>query len=219
MIVRMIRVLVADDHTILREGLKQILADHPDLQVAGEAANGFEVLKRIRNEDFDVIVLDMSMPGRSGIELIKEVKRERGKLPILVLSMHKEDMYAVRSIKAGASGYLSKDSASTQLVEAIRKVASGGMFISPVVAEKLALGLRQPVDALPHTRLSDREYQIFLMLVHGKGITGIAEELRLSAKTVSTHKARILEKMALAGLSELVKYAIRHQLIEESSGD
>lgn len=215
----MIRVLITDDHTILREGLKQILADHGDLRVAGEAENGNEALKLIRAQDFDVVVLDMSMPGRSGIELIKQIKDERPKLPILILSMHKEDLYAVRTIKAGAAGYLSKDSASALLVDAIRKVASGGMFISPVVAEKLALGLRQPSDVLPHTLLSDREYQVFLMLVHGKGITAIAEELSLSVKTVSTHKSRIQEKMALDSLSGLVKYAIRHQLIEEVDAD
>lgn len=215
----MIRVLIADDHTILREGLKQILADHGDLRVAGEAENGGEALKLIQAQDFDVVVLDMSMPGRNGIELIKQIKDERPKLPVLILSMHKEDLYAVRTIKAGAAGYLSKDSASALLVDAIRRVASGGMFISPVVAEKLALGLRQPSDALPHTLLSDREYQIFLMLVHGKGITAIAEELSLSVKTVSTHKSRIQEKMALDSLSGLVKYAIRHQLIEEVDAD
>lgn len=215
----MIRVLIADDHTILREGLKQILADHADLQAAGEAENGGEALKQIREQDFDVVVLDMSMPGRNGIELIKQIKAERPKLPVLILSMHKEDLYAVRTIKAGASGYLSKDSASTQLVDAIRKVASGGIFISPAVAEKMALGLRQPADAPPHTLLSDREYQILMMLVYGKSTTAIADELSLSVKTVSTHKSRIQEKMGLDSLSGLVKYAIRHQLIEEEDAD
>jgi len=214
-----IRVLIADDHTILREGLKQILAEHAHLLVAGEAENGAEALKQIRDGHFDVVVLDMSMPGRSGIELIKQIKDERPALPILILSMHKEDLYAVRTLKAGASGYLSKDSASAQLVNAIDKVAAGGMFISPAVAEKLAFGLRQPVDALPHTTLSDREYQIFLMMVHGQGPTEIADELSLSVKTVSTHKSRILEKMALDNLSGLIKYAIRHHLIDEANDE
>lgn len=214
-----IRVLIADDHTILREGLKQILAEHGHLLVAGEAENGAEALRQIRDGHFDVVVLDMSMPGRSGIELIKQIKGERPALPILILSMHKEDLYAVRTLKAGASGYLSKDSASAQLVNAIDKVAAGGMFISPAVAEKLAFGLRQPVDALPHTALSDREYQIFLMLVHGQGVTEIADELSLSVKTVSTHKSRILEKMALDNLSGLIKYAIRHHLIDEANDE
>lgn len=212
----MIRILIADDHTILRDGLKQILAECTDMKVGGEAENGFEVLKKIREEDWDVLVLDMSMPGRSGIELIKQVKSEKPKLPILILSMHKEDLYAIRTLKAGASGYLSKDSASSQLVNAIRKVASGGMFINADVAEKLAFGLRRPSDALPHTLLSDREHQIFLMLVYGKGITEIADDLSLSVKTVSTHKARILEKMGIDNLSGLVKYAIRHRLIDDA---
>lgn len=211
----MIRILIADDHTILRDGLKQILAECTDMKVGGEAENGFEVLKKIREEDWDVLVLDMSMPGRSGIELIKQVKSEKPKLPILILSMHKEDLYAIRTLKAGASGYLSKDSASSQLVNAIRKVASGGMFINADVAEKLAFGLRRPSDALPHTLLSDREHQIFLMLVYGKGITEIADDLSLSVKTVSTHKARIMEKMGIDNLSGLVKYAIRHRLIDD----
>jgi DNA-binding NarL/FixJ family response regulator len=215
----MIRVLIADDHTILREGLKQILSDHDDLLVTGEAENGTEALHKIQAGDFDVVVLDMSMPGRSGIELIKQIREEKPKLPILILSMHKEDLYAVRTLKVGASGYLSKDSASTQLVDAIRKVASGGLFISPIVAEKMALGLRQPEVALPHSSLSDREYQVFLMLVHGNSITDIAKELNLSVKTVSTHKSRIQEKIGLDNLSGLVKYAIRHQLIEETDDD
>lgn len=215
----MIQVLIADDHTILREGLKQILSEHPHLEVVGEAENGLEALKQIRARHFDVVVLDMSMPGRSGIELIKQIKDEKPTLPILILSMHKEDHYAVRTLKAGASGYLSKDSASTQLVHAIDKVAGGGMFISPAVAEKLALGLRQSSDALPHTTLSDREYQIFQMLVHGEGLTEIAAELNLSVKTVSTHKSRIMEKMALENLSGLIKYAIRHRLIDEIDDD
>lgn len=212
----MIRILIADDHTILRDGLKQILADCDDMAVGGEAENGLEVLKKIREEEWDVLVLDMSMPGRSGIELIKLVKEEKPKLPILILSMHKEDLYAIRTLKAGASGYLSKDSASAQLVNAIRKVASGGIFINAAVAEKLALGLHQPADSLPHTRLSDREYQVFLLLVYGKGVTDIANELSLSVKTISTHKSRILEKMGLDSLPVLVKYALHHRLVDDA---
>jgi DNA-binding NarL/FixJ family response regulator len=212
----MIRILIADDHTILRDGLKQILAECDDMAVGGEAENGFEVMSKVREEDWDVLVLDMSMPGRSGIELIKQVKSEKPKLPILILSMHKEDLYAIRTLKAGASGYLSKDSASAQLVNAIRKVASGGMFINAAVAEKLAFGLHRPSDALPHTLLSDREYQVFLMLVYGKGSTEIADDLNLSVKTVSTHKTRIFEKMGLDNLSGLVKYALRHKLVDDA---
>lgn len=214
----MIRVLIADDHTILRDGLKQILAECPDLEVAGEADNGFDVIKKIREGEWDVLVLDMSMPGRSGIELIKQVKDERPKLPILILSMHKEDLYAVRSIRAGASGYLSKDSASSQLVTAIRKIASGGIYITPLVAERLAMQIRPASTAAPHTTLSDREYQIFLLLVHGKGITEIANELNLSVKTVSTHKARIMLKMEIDSLPGMVQYALKHKLLEEEQG-
>ena len=212
----MIRILIADDHTILREGLKQILSECRDMVVAGEADNGLDALKKVREEEWDVVVLDMSMPGKSGIELVKQMKSERPKLPILILSMHKEDQYAVRTLKAGASGYLCKDSASAQLVSAIRKVANGGIFISPDVAEKLAHGLRPMSDAPPHTLLSDREYQIFMMLVQGKGLTEIAADLNLSVKTVSTHKTRIQEKMNAENLSVLIKYAIKHDLLDEA---
>lgn len=212
----MIRILIADDHTILRDGLKQILSECRDMVVAGEADNGLEALKKVREEEWDVVVLDMSMPGKSGIELVKQIKSERPKLPILILSMHKEDQYAVRTLKAGASGYLCKDSASAQLVSAIRKVANGGIFISPDVAEKLAHGLRPMSDAPPHTLLSDREYQVFMMLVQGKGLTEIAADLNLSVKTVSTHKTRIQEKMNAENLSVLIKYAIKHDLLDEA---
>lgn len=211
----MIRVLIADDHRILREGLKQLLAECPDIEVGGEAENGFEALDKVRKEEWNVLVMDMSMPGKSGVELIRQVKLEKPKLPILILSMHKEDVYALRTLKAGASGYLSKDSASTELVKAIRKVASGGVYINSNIAEKLAIGLMPASDALPHTLLSDREYQIFLMLVSGKGITEIGDELHVSVKTVSTHKTRIMQKMNIATLSGLIKYAIKHNLLDE----
>ncbi len=201
----MIRVLIADDHRILREGLKQLLAECADIEVGGEAENGFEALDKVRKEDWNVLVMDMSMPGKSGVELIRQVKLEKPKLPILILSMHKEDVYAMRTLKAGASGYLSKDSASTELVKAIRKVAGGGVYINSNIAEKLAIGLMPASDALPHTLLSDREYQIFLMLVSGKGITEIGDELHVSVKTVSTHKTRIMQKMNIATLSGLIK--------------
>lgn len=210
----MIKILIADDHTILRDGLKQILAESSDLQVAGEADNGTDALKKIREEDWDVVVLDMSMPGKSGIELIKQIKLEKPKLPLLILSMHKEDVYAMRTLKAGASGYLSKDSASSQLVSAIRKVASGGMYLNPEVAEKFAFGLRPVSDAPAHTLLSDREYQVFLLLVQGLPLTQIADDLNLSVKTISTHKTRIMEKMQVDNLSGLIKYALANKLLE-----
>jgi DNA-binding NarL/FixJ family response regulator len=214
----MIRVLLADDHAIVRTGLKEILADTGDMTVAGEAASGPEVLARVRAEDFDVLVLDMSMPGRSGIDLIKQLKDEKPRLRILVLSMHSEAQYAVRAVKAGASGYLTKDSAADELVAAIRRIAAGGAFVSPETAERLALDFDRAADAPPHTLLSDREFQVFQSIVRGKSVTRIANELSLSVKTVSTHKTRIMEKMDLANQTELIHYAIRHKLLDEAGG-
>lgn len=212
----MIRILIADDHTILRDGLKQILSVCSDMKVAGEADNGLDTLHKIRTEEWDVILLDMSMPGKSGIELIKQIKREKPKLPVIILSMHKEDQYAVRTIKAGASGYLCKDSASAQLVNVIRKVAGGGIFISQEMAEKLAHGLHAPSEEPAHTLLSDREYQVFMKLVQGMSLTEIADEFNLSVKTVSTHKTHVQEKMRADNLSMLIKYAIKHDLLDEA---
>jgi DNA-binding NarL/FixJ family response regulator len=209
------RIVVADDHAIVREGLKQLLGAAGDLQVVGEAADGHEVLKAVRELDFDVLLLDMSMPGKSGIELIKQVKSEKPKLRILVLTMHEEHQYAIRAIRAGASGYLTKESASRQLLEALRKVASGGAFISSEVAEQLALGAMPDATRAPHESLSDREFQIFRLIAEGKSITDIGEQLNLSVKTVSTHKANILQKMNMAGTAELIRYAISHRLIDE----
>lgn len=211
----MIRILIADDHDILRAGLKHILQDSGDIVVAGEASDGYQVLSQVRAEKWDAIVLDLSMPGKSGIELIKQIKGEFPRLPILILSMHKEDLYAVRALKAGASGYLCKDSAETLLVQAIRKVAAGGLFIDQAVAEKLAVEmLTGATGGAPHSRLTDREYQIFLLVARGHGVTDISRQLNLSVKTVSTHKTRILEKMELANTAELIHYAIRHELVD-----
>ena len=213
----MIRVVVADDHQILREGLKQLLEAAGDIEVVGEAGDGHGVLQQIRTADFDVLLLDMSMPGKSGMELIRQVKAERPRLRILVLSMHEEHQYAVRAIRAGASGYLTKESAAALLVAAIRKVARGGAFISAEVAEHLAL------DAMPHSEgplhetLSDREYEVFRMLVAGTSVSEIAERLHLSAKTVSTHKARLMEKLQVANNTELIHYALKHRLSDDPS--
>jgi DNA-binding NarL/FixJ family response regulator len=212
----MIRVVIADDHTIVREGLRQLLQASSEFEVVSEARDGHEVMQRVRELDFDVLLLDMSMPGKSGMELIKQVKSERPKLRILVLSMHQEHQYAVRAIKAGASGYLTKESASSQLAAAIRKVAGGGAFISAEVAEQLALGAMPQAEGAPHTSLSDREYQVFRMLVAGKTVSEIGEQLNLSVKTVSTHKMRLMEKMGMANQTELIHYAIKHRLIDES---
>jgi len=213
------KLLIADDHAILRAGLKHLLSDYPDIEVGGEAANGQEVLAQVRNQPWDALLLDMTMPGKSGIDLIKQIKIIVPKLPILVLSMHKEDLYAVRALKAGASGYLCKDNAEDQLVAALRKVAGGGHYISPAVAERLALDSLQgdQRDIPPHTRLSDREYQIFQFLVAGTSVTEIAETLKLSVKTVSTHKSHILEKMGCDSIAELVRYAIQHKLLLDGS--
>jgi len=210
-----IRVVIADDHTILREGLKQLLQAAPDLVVAGEAADGHEVLRVARDVEFDVLLLDMSMPGRSGMELIRQVKSEKPKLRILVLSMHEEHQYAVRAIRAGASGYLTKESAATQLVAAIRKVAGGGAFISAEVAEQLALSAMPHAEGPPHATLSDREFQVFRMLAAGAGVTQIAGDLNLSVKTVSTHKARLMEKLGVGNQAELIRYALKHRLSDD----
>ena len=213
----MIRVLVADDHAIVREGLKQILARTGDLVAGGEARDAHEVMRLVREGNWDVLLMDMSMPGRSGIDLIKQVKSERPKLPILVLSMHQEHQYAVRAIRAGASGYLNKDSASELLVAAIRKIVSGGMFVSETAGELLARDTKRGADVPLHTLLSDREFQVFSMIVQGKTVTDIASELMLSVKTVSTHKTHVLEKMRLSNQAELVRYAIAHELLDDPS--
>lgn len=210
------KVLLADDHAIIREGLKQILADTDDLAVVGEAANGIEVLQLVRQKKWDVLVLDISMPGRNGLDLIHLVKDEQPELPILIFSMHHEEQYAVRALHAGASGYITKESDSDLLIAAIRRVASGGVHISDKVAELMVRGMRPRGDALPHTLLSDREFQIFNMLVTGVGLTEIAAELSLSVKTISTHKTHILQKMNMANTAELIRYAIAHELAEPS---
>ncbi|HEX7607454.1 MAG TPA: response regulator transcription factor [Usitatibacter sp.] len=214
----MIRIVIADDHTIVREGLKQLLLAADGLEIVGEARDGHEAMKAVRELDFDLLLLDMSMPGKSGIELIKQVRAEKPKLRILILSMHEERQYAIRAIRAGASGYLTKESASRQLVEAIRKVASGGAFISAEVAEQLALGAMPDAKGALHESLSDREFQVFRMLAEGKSVSDIAERLHLSVKTVSTHKANILQKMRMETVGDLIRYALAHRLVEESAG-
>jgi len=209
-----IRVLLADDHAIVRAGLKEILADTGDIEVAAEATNGQDVMAQIRARDFDVAVLDMSMPGRSGIELIKQVKDEKPKLRILILTMHSEEQYAVRALKAGASGFLTKEAAADQLVAAIRKIAGGGAYVSPETAERLVLDAAPRAESAPHTLLSDREFQVLQMIAGGKTVSEIAKRLSLSVKTVSTHKTRILHKMGLANQAELIRYALEHKLLD-----
>ena len=209
-----VRIVLADDHAIVREGLKRIVSDVADFTVAGEAADGTQVMQVVRSLEFDVLLLDLSMPGRSGMELIKLVKAEKPKLRILVLSMHQETQYAVRAIKSGASGYLTKESAPALLEQAIRKIAAGGAYISAEVAEQLALGAMPGSTSVPHESLSDREFEVFRMLVAGDAVTDIAGKLNLSVKTVSTHKANLMQKLGLHNPTELVRYALKHGLTD-----
>jgi DNA-binding NarL/FixJ family response regulator len=210
-----IRIVIADDHAIVREGLKRIVASADDLDVVGEAKDGTEVLQRVRELTFDVLMLDLSMPGRNGMEMIKLIRADYPKLHILILSMHQELQYAVRAIQSGASGYLTKESAPEQLVQAIRKIASGGAYVSAEVAEQLALRAMPGSAALPHEKLTAREFEVLQLLVAGISVTAIAAQINLSVKTISTHKANLLDKMGLQNQSELVRYAIRHGLGEK----
>jgi two-component system, NarL family, invasion response regulator UvrY len=209
----MINVLLADDHQLVRDGLKQLLSAAAGIEVAAEASTGDEALALVKQSDFDLVLLDMSMPGLSGINLIKRLKLERPKLRVLVLSMHGERQYAARALKAGASGYLTKDSATAELVSAIRKIAAGGVYLTDAAATSLVES-RASSDQLPHEQLSDREFEIFRLLCTGVGPTEIADQLHLSVKTVSTHKTRILEKMNLDNSAELVRYALQHDLLD-----
>lgn len=207
-------VLVADDHAMIRNGLKKILDDTPDLECAGEAWDGASLLARLRERDWGLLVLDLSMPGRNGLELIKRVKDLQPKLPILIFTMHQEEQYAVRALHAGARGYLTKEHDGEVLLGAMRKVASGGIYVSPGVSELLARDMLRPDLAPPHTTLSNREFEVFTRLANGWTPTGIAEELNLSIKTVSTHKAHLLDKMGLHNQSDLIRYALRHGLAD-----
>lgn len=209
-----IKTLIADDHAIVREGLKQILADTRDIVVAGEAENGSDAVKMVRNFDCDVLLLDISMPDRSGIEVLKQIRKEAPKLPVLILSMHREDQYAIRSLKAGAAGYLNKQSAPDQLVDAIRQVASGRKYISAALAQELANQVGEDRNVPPHETLSDREYQTFIMIASGKSVSDIAVELSLSVKTISMYRSRVLQKMKMRHNAELTHYAIRNHLVD-----
>ena len=194
--------------------MKQILGDTPEMLVAGEATNGQEVLDKVRTEPWDIVVLDISMPDRSGLDILKELQSERPKLPVLVLSMYSEDQFAVRVLKAGARGYLTKDSAPDELVKAIRKVVSGGTYVSAFLAEKLAFEIGTDSNKLPHEALSDREFQVLRLIAAGKSVKEIAAELYLSVKTVSTYRSRLLQKMNLGTNAELIHYAIQNRLID-----
>lgn len=210
----MIKILLADDHAVVRQGLRQILSEIPEVSQVGEAPTGEEALMLVRAEHWDVLVLDMSMPGRGGLDVLKDVRRERPATKVLVLSMHPEDQFAVRMLKAGASGYLTKETAPSELVIAVRKIMTGGKYISGTLAEKLAFDMDRDTDKPLHEALSDREFQVLRMMAVGQSVQQIADELMLSAKTISTYRARILEKLNLSSNAEMIHYAIQNRLIE-----
>ena len=210
----MIKVVIVDDHLIVREGLKQIITESSDIRVVGEASNGAEALEKVKRVDCDVLLLDISMPGRSGLEILKDLKHESPDLSVLILTMHPEEQYAVRVLKAGAAGYLTKESAPDELIEAIRKVSIGGKYISSSLAEKLAFDLEIDSGKPPHETLSDREFEVMCLIASGKTVTEIADEMVLSVKTISTYRSRILEKMRMKTNAELTYYSIKNQLVD-----
>ena len=209
----MIKILIADDHPIVRQGLKQIISEYPDMTVADEAGNGKEVLSKVAKKDYDIVLLDISMPGRNGLDILKELKTKKPKLPVLVLSIYPEDQYAVRVLKLGAAGYLTKESVPEELVAAIRKVARGRKYVSNYLAEKLASDLEINAEKPLHENLSDREYQVMFMIASGKRLKEISEELSLSIKTISTYRSRIMDKMKMRNNAELIRYALQNNLV------
>lgn len=208
------RVMIVDDHALMRQGLKMILATDPKIEVASEVSNGEEALELLHGEQYDVVLLDISLPGRSGLDVLRHIKARYKHLPVLILSMHPEDQYALRALKAGAAGYMTKESAPEELVKAVCKVAEGGRYVSPSLAERLVLELEQPGSDLPHTLLSDREFEVFRLIGAGNTPSDIAECLNLSVKTVSTYRSRILEKMQLRTNTDIIRYAVRHGLVD-----
>ena len=209
----MIKILIVDDHAVVRRGLKQILAEEPDM-VFGEARNAREALKNVDEKDWDIVILDITLPDRSGLDVLGELKRVRSKLPVLVLSVHPEEQYAIRALRAGASGYINKMSASEEIVKAVRKVIKGGKYINQSLAERLATALEAGFEKPLHENLSDREYQVMCMIASGKTAKEIAKELYLSVRTIRTHRMRILEKMKMKSNAELIHYAIKNRLID-----
>ena len=209
----MTRILIVDDHAILRRGLRALLSDTFHDAAFGEAANAEQALEQLGKKGWDVALLDITLPGKSGLDLLKELKAARPRLPVLVLSVHPEDQFAVRALKAGAEGYMTKESAPEELVQAIRKILAGGRYVSPTLAEKLALSVRKDFTRTPHETLSDREYEVMCRIASGKTVTEIAGELSLSVKTISTYRARILEKLGVKNSAEITRYAIRNQLV------
>ena len=209
-----IKVFITDDHDVVRQGIKTIISDTSDLSVVGEAENGEVALEKLRNLDVDVVIMDYDMPKKNGLDALAELKTFRPKLPVIILSVFPEDHYGIRFLKAGASGYLGKSNVTQQLVEAIRRVANGGKYISPTLADKLVSGLNKNSDNLPHENLTDREFQVFHLIATGKRLKAIAEELHLSVNTVSTYRSRILEKMEMENNADMIHYAIKNDLIQ-----
>jgi two-component system invasion response regulator UvrY len=209
----MIRIIIADDHTIVREGLKQIITESAEMTVAGEASDGQELVEKVKKGDFDAVLLDISMPGRNGIDILKQIKAENPRLPVLMLSMYPEDQYALRAMKAGASGYLTKETAPEELIKAIKKITSGGKYVTSTLAERLVTVFGGDMEELPHKKLSDREFEVFLKISSGKQVSQIAGEMFLSVKTVSTYRNRILAKMDMENNAELMRYAMNNGLI------
>jgi DNA-binding NarL/FixJ family response regulator len=210
----MMKILIADDHAVVREGLKQILSESSEMVVTAEASTGPEVLEEIGKDDFDLVVLDIAMPGRGGLDILKEIKNKKPRLPVLILSMYPEEQYAVRVLKAGASGYMTKESAPHELINAIKQISKGKKYVSPSLAEKLALDLEITTGRPLHESLSDREYQVMCMIASGKTLKEIAEQLSLSIKTISTYRSRILEKMNMKSNAELTHHAIKNRLVD-----
>jgi len=210
----MIKIVIADDHEIVRAGLKQIIADEEDMEVAGEANNGENLIEMVKKNSYDVVLLDLKMSGMNGIEVMKHIKMIRPDIPVIVLSMHAEDQYAVRTIKAGASGYITKETAGESLITAIKKVVTGGKYISPTLAETLAESIAGGGNELPHEHLTDREFQVMCMIASGKTVSEIGAELFLSVKTISTYRQRILEKTSMKNNSELTHYVIKNNLLD-----
>lgn len=210
----MIRLIIADDHTVVRKGLKQIFEETPDIEVADQAATGMELLEKVNKDSFDVVLLDISMPGRDGLDVLKVLKTDMPELPVLIFTMYPEEQYALRVLKAGASGYLNKESSPEELIDAIRKVSGGRKYISPYLAELLASNLETSGEAPLHDNLSDREFQVMCMIASGKTVTEIAKQLSLSINTISTYRLRILDKLNMKSNAEITHYAIKNQLVE-----
>ena len=210
----MIKILIADDHAVVREGVKHILSEMPDMVIAGEAGRGQEVLEKVGKNEYDLILLDIAMPGRDGLEILKDLKLQKPKLPVLILSMFPEEQYALRALKSGASGYLTKDSIPDELIKAIQKIVRGGKYISSSFSEKMLFSFDSDAEKPLHETLSDREYQVMRMIASGKTLKEIADELALSVKTVSTYRSRILDKTGMKNNVELTHYAVKHRLVD-----